>query len=240
MKLISKIILGIIAIPFLYLASGFVYETWNSASYRYRLTYEITVDDKVHVGTSVIEASLGRSATWLPQSGGAHSGARGQAVIIDLGTRGTMFALLTAHNNADYAADIVPRTFPPTRGVITASRENTRRYQHAGLKATLQPDQLPTLVRFRNLADPMTVEKVDPNNLSKAFGPGVVLRRVTLETVDLGWWPANAIGLSGQPVTRGIEERLEWLAKLNGGYLHGGKSSIGAPYGLHAGEFKRI
>jgi hypothetical protein len=240
MSTLAKIILGLLAIPLLYLGSGFVYETWNSASYRYRLTYEVEVDGKVQVGSGVIEASLGRSATWVPQSGGAHSGARGQAVMVDLGSRGVMFSLLSSPNYRARAENIVHANFPPERGVATAALENTRRYQVAGLKKTLAFDQLPTLVRFRDLKDPMTVEKVDPNDLAKSFGSGVVLRRVTLETVDVGWWPLNSIGLSGEAVARGIEMRLPWLARLNGGYLHGGSTSRGAPLELHAGDFATL
>ena len=59
--------------------------------------------------------------------------------------------------------------------------------------------ELPMLIRFRNVADPATVERVDPNNLAASFGPGVVLTRATLEITD-------------DPVTTGIVKRLPWLA----------------------------
>ncbi len=58
------------------------------------------------------------------------------------------------------------------------------------------------LVRFRNIADPASVEKVYPENLAKSFGPGVRLKRATIE-------------ISTDPVTTGIEKRLGWLNRLD-------------------------
>jgi hypothetical protein len=69
---------------------------------------------------------------------------------------------------------------------------------------------LPLLVRFRDISDPKTVEKVDPANLAASFGAGVKLTRATIETVPSGYWPFNLFGIGGSPVTRGIEARLPW------------------------------
>ncbi|WP_066268991.1 hypothetical protein [Blastomonas sp. CCH3-A3] len=56
----------------------------------------------------------------------------------------------------------------------------------------------PMLVRFRDINDPTTVERVDPDALAASFGEGVKLRRVTVQLTD-------------DPVTKGIEKRLKWL-----------------------------
>ena len=56
------------------------------------------------------------------------------------------------------------------------------------------------LVRFRNIDDPMTVEQVDPDNLSASFGKGYALKRVTYQVTN-------------DPVTKGIDKRLPWLSK---------------------------
>jgi hypothetical protein len=45
----------------------------------------------------------------------------------------------------------------------------------------------------------MSVERVDPANLSAQFGEGVRLRRITVQVTD-------------DDVTDGMEERLGWLA----------------------------
>jgi hypothetical protein len=57
------------------------------------------------------------------------------------------------------------------------------------------------LVRFRDIADPTSVEKVDPDNLAASFGEGVKLRRITVQLTD-------------DPVTTGIEKRLGWLRSV--------------------------
>ena len=55
----------------------------------------------------------------------------------------------------------------------------------------------PYFVRFRNIADPKSVEQVDPDDLAKSFGPGVKLKSLTVQMTD-------------EPVTSGIEKRFLW------------------------------
>ena len=92
-------------------------------------------------------------------------------------------------------------------------------------KAEIPIQLLPLLVRFRDIDNPTSVEQVDPSNLSVSFGPGVLLRRATIEITD-------------NPVTTGIETRLKWLKGLGGRYLGNNSTSADAPLGLHAGNFK--
>lgn len=42
----------------------------------------------------------------------------------------------------------------------------------------------PMLVTFDDISDPNTVSRVDPNNLAGSFGPGFLLKRITLEITD--------------------------------------------------------
>ncbi len=85
----------------------------------------------------------------------------------------------------------------------------------------------------------MTVEKVDPFHLEKSFGANVQLTRATLEIVPSGIWPFNWYGITGVPITTGIETRLSWLRLLNGRYLGGAQTSRGAPLELNSGDFKK-
>ena len=64
------------------------------------------------------------------------------------------------------------------------------------------------MVRFSDIADPRTVEKVDPEDLVAAFGQGVKLRRVIVQLTD-------------EPVTTGIEKRLRWMAKYRNRHFDG-------------------
>lgn len=60
----------------------------------------------------------------------------------------------------------------------------------------------PLLVTFTDITDPTTVNQVDPTNLAATFGPGVSLKRITLQITD-------------EPVTEGkIESVLGWLDDL--------------------------
>jgi len=90
----------------------------------------------------------------------------------------------------------------------------------------LTPDQLPRLISFKNPSDPKTAFLVDPNDLTKSFGEGVKWRRIRIELAD------------SEPLTQKIDKQLPWLTKIAGGYLHGGRTSRGAPLGLHGGNFK--
>lgn len=58
------------------------------------------------------------------------------------------------------------------------------------------------MVTFTDITDPTTVNQVDPTNLAATFGPGVSLKRITLQITDepvtegkiesvLGWWLAQ-------------------------------------------------
>jgi hypothetical protein len=65
-----------------------------------------------------------------------------------------------------------------------------------------KPTGYPVLVRFRDINDPRTLERVDPEGLSTSFGTGVRLARVTLQLTD-------------DHVTTGIEKKLKWLNNLS-------------------------
>ena len=139
-----------------------------------------------------------------------------------------LFALLKGRNPGFGAGAIVYSAIPPLtpHGRGAALPENLRRYQTQTLRAELSAEQLPLLVRFRDINDPMTVERVDPGNLAASFGGGVSLTRASLETTR-------------DPVTTGIDRRLPWLKPLKGGYLDGKFASGNSPLGLDGGDFRR-
>jgi hypothetical protein len=76
--------------------------------------------------------------------------------------------------------------------------------------------RIPTLVTFSDLADPASARVVEPTDagFASAFGPGFRLASVTLEMVPVGVWPFNLVGLSGTPVTRGIEGKIPGLKNI--------------------------
>lgn len=54
---------------------------------------------------------------------------------------------------------------------------------------------------------------VDPNDLVKSFGEGMRFKGATIEMVDPGFWPLTMFGITGEPVTSQIEQRLSWLGE---------------------------
>jgi hypothetical protein len=216
-----------------------VYVAAFSATVRYRLTLEAEVDGKLKTGSSVIEVNYSKNND--PISNAEFSiDIRGEAVVLDLGQRGTLFALLKGDIDSRSGPDyIVLRAFDFSGGAlprpIAKGLSDVRKLSG---KVELPLTSLPLLVRFRDMDDPMTVERIDPLDLEKSFGPDVRLTRASLEIVPAGIWPLSWIGITGEPITNDIEERLRWLAGTKGGYLDGGFTSRNAPLGLHGGDFK--
>jgi hypothetical protein len=198
LRALGWVVLGIIAIPIACFGSAFVYETWHTYTYRYRLTIEVEADGNVHVGSGVRQASLTRKATWIPQTGGAYSGVRGEAIAIDLGKRGMLFALLKGVTFKGDAERIVIEAFSAPPHLMPASAANMQRYKDTVLKSELAPNQYPLFVRFRDLNDPMTVELFDDTMSPRLSPDDPRLLRVTIETTR-------------DAVTSGLSKTLVWF-----------------------------
>lgn len=194
--------------------------------YRYRLTVEVETPEGLKTGSSVVEVSTSMtSSTSIPSPGAVRHRLSGEAVAVNLGQQGTLFALLRSDVEVDWATNLLFRLAP---GVIIED-ENGKYDSDASFRARYEamlqnrrPIVLPKtfrnirvlrdmparpmLVRFRDIADPKTVERVDPDDLAASFGEGVKLRRVTVK-------------LTADPVTTGIEKRLGWLKYQRGSLI---------------------
>jgi hypothetical protein len=137
-----------------------------------------------------------------------HPTIRGEALAVDLGARGVLFSLLTI-DHARVSAPLVPSSAVSPAGLLVASFDGssiagvTWRLLYR-IRNTRGPFEVPLarlllLVRFSDVNDPKTVERVDPADLATSFGPGVKLVRATIE-------------ITKDPVTTGLEKRLPWLA----------------------------
>lgn len=56
----------------------------------------------------------------------------------------------------------------------------------------------PLMVRFSDINDPASIQKVDPKNLAASFGEGVELRSVRVEITD-------------GPISTKVHKKLPWL-----------------------------
>lgn len=189
--------------------------------YRYKLTLNVLADGVVHTGVNVVQMarqSVPRKYQWPTSMSGAD--VKGQANVVELGRGRVLFALLS---KLDPWADGVPAKHwsdvGPDPVLFRIYGLKSKGFDDNAVEPALEalmacrgaheigPDDLPTLVTFRDLADPKTVERVDPYDLGKTLGYGVTLQSATLE-------------ITTDPLTGGIEEHLPWLHETRG-YLDG-------------------
>jgi hypothetical protein len=187
------------------LSIGLVGCSSSPRSLRYRLSLYVDTPEGERSGTGVVEETEHYNDGMLESLGSVIiTRLRGQATIVDLKQRGLMFCLLIGDSSRRESPwsepmNLLSWTFrdrlvgdPPVgQQFDTLARERPR--------VALPLNALPMLVRFRDLSDPTSVERIDPLNLAAAFGPGVRLVRSTIEITD-------------DPVTAGIEMLLPWLA----------------------------
>lgn len=174
---------------------------------RYRLTIEIEDSGVIRTGSVVQEEHCTFNDGLLKGLGSAvDCGAKGEALVVDLGEKGLLFAVLKRD-------EANPASLEPFGLLVDARRDildkigltssAMARIAKASGSTEIGLNKLPLLVRFRDLNDPKTVERIDPRDLATSFGLEVGLKRATIEVIH-------------DPLTTGIEKRLSWLV---GGWL---------------------
>jgi hypothetical protein len=200
---------------------------------RYRLTLEAQVDGELKTASGVREVTY----TKQPQLAAQHElaiGYRGEAIALDLGSRGTLFALLKEDTDDRSGPEwIVLRAFGFSGGSLPSPvEEGVKQVSRLSGRRELPLDSLPRLVRFRDINDPKTVEGVHPFNIAERFGADTRLVRATLEIVS-----------PSEPITTGIDQRLKWLPGYYDRMLDGERfETISSPLrlanSLSSGAFK--
>jgi hypothetical protein len=223
-------------------AAVVMYRTaYPSVTVRYRLTLEAQVDGEPRTGSGVIEVSYSKQPELMEQKALLVE-YRGEAVVLDLGPRGVLFALLKADTDSRSSPEwIVLRAFDfPGGSLPRPVEEGVKQVKRLSGKRELPLSSLPLLVRFRDLNDPKTVERVDPLDIGKSFGAGAKLVRATLEIVPAGIWPLSWYGITGMPITAKIEKRLPWLTGVASN-IDGTSATTMRQLSneLHVGNFKR-
>ncbi|MGO9388841.1 hypothetical protein [Rhodoblastus sp.] len=175
--------------------------------FRYRLTLQIETPEGLRSGSGVLEIAEGYNDGLLDllSQTAVVFGTRGEAVIVDLGARGLLFALLNADDarkGSRTAFDAFSRLhedlWDPT-GIGPGAMDRMAKLRG---ETQIPFEMMPMLVRFGDISDPMTVERVEPNDLEKSFGAGVKFVRASVEITD-------------EEVTRGVEKVLPWLSTAN-------------------------
>lgn len=154
------------------------------------------VENVTNKGTLVLAEARGTRSYWT-----------GEAVAVEVLPGKWLFALLEGEGGTDaghwvYAAyDLGSALGPDGRPSYDAAMAKLHA-QPMNVPVPLPPDRLPLMVTFGDIADPNSVQRIDPSNLEASFGPGVDFKFATLEITD-------------GPITLGkVEAVLSWLMNL--------------------------
>jgi hypothetical protein len=183
----------------------------------YRFTVCVKTPEGDVTASHVVEAETGWSEGAFASMQSPGIGYMGDALYVDLGRRGLLFFLIgdpvTGPNSwrpsavlasPAYDLQIPEKSDKHTENslrrakLVELSKDHTAR--------SVPTDRLPFAVRFRDINDPKSVEKVDPTDLAASFGKGVALKWASVAFTD-------------DAVTRGIEKLFPWWKQHQyGGY----------------------
>jgi hypothetical protein len=178
----------------------------SSATVRYRVIATAEVDGQRVEGSTVMEVNYSRVQGSLIGAGGATT-LYGEALILDLKGRGTVFILPVEHQRKTVLAQIYEDGILLTFGVRNSiggleDADFARLRQAKGRKpfsfALVDTStRLPAFVAFRDERTPNTIYEVDPQRMDSFF-PGVRFISLDIEITDA-------------PVTKVLKQRLPWL-----------------------------
>lgn len=238
--LIKTIIVGIFVVVLIPIAmvahmTGVIAISTNSYTKNFRVTVTVETPEGLKTGSAVRQIWNGRELIDLPDVGNP-AGVRGEAVVVDLGERGVLFALISHESDNEFK-----RAFHPPAGM--SGREYWSSLK-PGERRELDPRTwpgYPKLVTFTDMDDPMTVTLAQvwerdqdgfyflkEDRMEELFGEGVKLNDIVFEITE-------------EPVISGIIEIIPWLEDVKVGYLDGRtvRTSNQLSNTLHIGNFKR-
>ena len=184
----------------------------DSHTLRCRRTFTVVTPEGMHSGSNVVEETVYfASGLARAQGYGVYSRVRAEATVIDLGSRGLLFATLADEDRLraanTHATSLGCQIFPREQfdGHIDAGTSPNGEYAAYldGLnkqkpRKDVPLKYLPMLVRFRDTHNPRSVERVDPSDLAASFGAEVKLDGMSVEITDA-------------PVSKGINEYCRGL-----------------------------
>ncbi len=201
-------------------------------SWRYKLTVEIDTPEGVKSGSAVREVTVVYTPPYAPGAKPHRKiTGKGEAVVIDLGEKGKVFAT----RGVDYALTIIYKAFPVS--FPAQSIEGLEYYsQLKDKKVVLDEKLFPRIVMFENLNNPATVNPVYGrtrttvnDQFKERFGKGYGIKQVIIETTN-------------DNVTWGLIDILPWLPDYYNKRLDGNRygtidSKNRVANGLSSGSF---
>lgn len=184
--------------------------------YAYRLTLVVDTPLGIKSASSTIRVSQDLRKGLLPNTVGGRR-ITGQGIFLDLGGSKNLVSLL-------------PDPYIVERSSLSSGRLLTpQEVQRLSGKVELRRELIPTLISFENLADPASARPVHSvgwrqtppqgvlpivtSAFNEVLGSGYALRSASVEIVPVGIWPLNRIGVTGEPITQGIERHFAWWGK---------------------------
>lgn len=174
--------------------------------YRFKMTVEVETPDGLKRGASVYAVSATNySPTIFPEARGRSREVVGEAVAVEVSPDKTLFALMKTVNGAgdDNLAYLSMVTLDPAyKNDWVESAQRISSGDGIRSPVDVAEGDYPLLVTFTDIDDPRSVQRVDPANLAASFGPGIRLKRITVEVTD-------------DDVTTGFEKQLRWLERVD-------------------------
>ncbi len=222
-KLIKWVLAPIAVIWFL--GWAYIQINYPTCTFRYKLTAEVNTPEGVKTGSSVIEVSYSHNGDW---GGGETPNLHmtGEAPYIDLGSGKNLFLMLTnrasgrnlseSFHRPEGALDAfkLPLKALDLHWEIGDQRSLIVQVQEARAKGLVNVpfENLPTLISFKDLTNPDSVQVVQPDGVSKIYGSLYALKNVTLEVTYE--YPQSKI----ETTLPWLEQkRLEWENKFGFG-----------------------
>lgn len=223
--------------------------SYPSGSWKYKMTVTVETPEGLKSGSAVREISAYSRPEMLAEGNDAHINlVKGEAVVVDLGQRGVLFATLGSANESVWT---FLNAFPSPCVEGAVSRCSIKYYSSLkfGEKAQLAVRDYPMLVTFEDLNDPKSARNIlemkscaDPktgirndsrcvekDRFEEFFGQGVQLKSISVEVTDQHFLPV-------------VGQFLKWLNQVYGYQLDGSRFHIrGSKYpvanSLSAGSF---
>jgi hypothetical protein len=200
----------------------------ESVTFRYRMTVEVQTPQGLRSGSAVREVGV-RNASMLGTAG--FDVVRGEAVAVDLPNGQTLFATLGHGDGLIVLAALRPQgEYGGDQAIRNAKIAITNHeaidLPRAALNMLSLPNSeelWPLMVHFRDIRDPASVEKVDPDDAAATLGIGYAVRRITVQVTDAS-------------VSTGIKQRLIWLPHVHELI----KNRDFRPTGIPVGDFQHL
>jgi hypothetical protein len=181
-------------------------------AYRYKITVEVDTPSGPKTGFAV------REIKYIPTlpvvANKFNTEQRGEAVAVDLSAGQTLFVLMDIDGHETIRAAVGQGVETDAKKLLDQANSDRRIYVYPPRERLRARNlEFPQLVRFRDISDPLSAERVAPDNLAAVFGPGVSMGRITLQMVD-------------EPVTNEIPRRLPWRKNFPKGMLNGDRFEV--------------